>query len=470
MGVLTIRFLAWLAQKLVPLLLLGLLAVAGAGLYLYVRDRVEVEVDRTRKIESLAATQEKLVALRGEAIDRWEELQAQLETARARYRQAERLVANLEALRGFWQSFFRSREERERERERLLWAEQKKEEIAWSVKDLTGQLAAARRTVETLDHRYAELESERQLLEMNESEVLSYTQRGWAAVKTPLLIAAAGFFFGPSVWKVFCYYLWAPLTALGRPIRLREEGGAEPVAVASQVSKRVAIHPGERAVLKEKFLQASDAALPRRTRFVFDWRIPFSSAACGLIELTEMSNTGEREASITFSTQEEPMTELSVIDLPATGALVLRPSHLAGVVTRADERLRIDRHWRIFSIHSWVTLQFRYFEFHGPCRLIVCGQRGVRAESMQAGEGEAARSRRTNQDSTIGFTPNLLYNSVRAETFWAYYRGRNPLFDDLFRGASGAFLCQEISTKQTAYSLRRFWSNFWNATLKMFGL
>lgn len=79
-------------------------------------------------------------------------------------------------------------------------------------------------------------------------------------------------------------------------------------------------------------------------------------------------------------------------------------------------------------------------------------------------------ARRTNQDSTIGFTPDLLYHSARAETFWAYYRGRNPLFDDLFRGVTGAFICQEISSRERGFTIRRFWSNFWGAVLKVFGL
>lgn len=470
MWVLTIRFIIWLSQKIVPLFLVAGLIVAAAALYLYTRDNLEVEIDRTRQLEALEATEEKLANLRQEAAERRDALQAQAEAAQRRYQQAERLIANLEALRGFWENLFRSSEEKERERQRLVWAQQKKEEIGWSVDDLAGQVLAARKTVDDLEERILDLQRERDELERGESEMISYTQKAWLAVRTPLLAGIAMFLFGPTAWKIGCYYFWAPLIALGRPIRLAGDQAEEIRAAPSMVSNRVSLAPGERAVLKEKFLQASDEALRRRTRFVFDWRIPFSSAACGLIELTQMINTGEREYSITFSTQEEPMTELSVIELPAAASLVLRPSHLAGVVTRADQRLKIDRHWRLLSLHAWVTLQFRYFEFHGPCRLIVCGQRGVRAEFMRSGEGEALLARRTNQDSTIGFTPNLMYHSARAETFWAYYRGRNPLFDDLFRGGSGAFICQEISSRGSAWSIRRFWSSFWGALLKVFGL
>lgn len=470
MWALTIRFVLWLSRKLVPLCFAGVLLVAGTGLYLYARDNLATEADRTRRMAALEATREGLIALREETAGRYQELRAEAAEAQDRYRRAERLIANLQALQGFWENLFRSREEKEHERERLLWAQQKREEIGWSLRDLERQAAAAKESLAGLEQRLVDLQREREALEQAESEMLSYTQQAWLAVQQPLLFGTVAFLFGPGLWKILCYYAWAPLVAMGRPIQLRGAWTEKLLAAPSEVSKRVGIGPGERVILKEKFLQASDEALRRRTRFVFDWRIPFSSAACGLIELTEMRNEGEREHSVTFSTQEEPMTELSVIELPAESSVVLRPSHLAGVVFGSGRRLRIDRHWRIFSVHAWVTLQFRYFEFHGPCRLIVCGRRGVRTEWMSAGEGGDLLARRTNQDSTIGFTPNLIYNCARAETFWAYFRGRNPLFDDVFRGAGGAFICQEISTRERASSVRRFWASFWGAALKIFGL
>jgi len=83
--------------------------------------------------------------------------------------------------------------------------------------------------------------------------------------------------------------------------------------------------------------------------------------------------------------------------------------------------------------------------------------------------GNPQPARRANQDATIGFTPNLEYRPARAETFWSYYRGMNPLFDDLFAG-QGLFLCQQIAAEGDAKSARRFWSNVWGGALKVFGL
>ena len=69
----------------------------------------------------------------------------------------------------------------------------------------------------------------------------------------------------------------------------------------------------------------------------------------------------------------------------------------------------------------------------------------------------------------IGFTPNLDYLPARAETFWGYYRGMNPLFDDLFAGR-GFFLCQQVSAAGDAARARKFWAGLWGGTLKAFGL
>jgi hypothetical protein len=83
--------------------------------------------------------------------------------------------------------------------------------------------------------------------------------------------------------------------------------------------------------------------------------------------------------------------------------------------------------------------------------------------------GNLSPARRTNQDATIGFTPGLAYRPIRAETFWAYFRGMNPLFDDLFEGR-GVFLCQETSAKGEQEKVRKFWAGIWGGLLRIFGV
>jgi hypothetical protein len=243
-----------------------------------------------------------------------------------------------------------------------------------------------------------------------------------------------------------------------------------PEVSASSVSAEISLQPGERLWVKERFLQASDEGLSKKTRYLLDWRIPFTCCATGLVELVELAHRGnEGEAKLTLSNQGDPHSELALITLAEGASLVLRPSSLAGVVTAEGKRLVIRRRWQLFRWQSWVTLQFRFFEFVGPCRLVVAGSRGVRVERLDGRAGGVVAARRTNQDATMGFTPNLDYRPARAETFWSYYRGMNPLFDDLFSGR-GFFLCQQVSSDGEAKKARKFWSGVWGGAMKVFGM
>ena len=158
-----------------------------------------------------------------------------------------------------------------------------------------------------------------------------------------------------------------------------------------------------------------------------------------------------------------------MVEVPEGASLILRPSFLVGVITGNEEKVEIKRRWTLLRWQAWITLQFRFFEFVGPCRLVVAGSRGVRAEILKSGREGVRPARRTNQLATIGFTPNLDYLPVRAETFWGYYRNMNPLFDDLFAG-DGLFVLQETSKDIEKTGANRFWAAIWNSLLKVFGI
>jgi hypothetical protein len=314
------------------------------------------------------------------------------------------------------------------------------------------------------------LETQIVKVEAQRSKVMHYLLQAWEKIKWWLLGALALYFFGPTIGKLFMYYGIAPTVMRGRPVRLSAEMAQLPEISPSRVSLDLGLVAGERLWIRERFLQASDEGLKKKTRFLLDWRIPFTCLASGLVEMVELrtSEGGDTER-VTLSNQANPHIELCLITLPEGASLVLRPSFLAGAAAAGGQRVRIRRRWQIFRWQAWVTLQFRYFEFVGPARLIVAGSRGVRAERLLNREDGRASARRTNQDATVGFTPNLDYKPVRAETFWGYYRGMNPLFDDLFSG-NGLFLCQEISTEGDTGKARKFWAGLWGSMLKVFGL
>ena len=144
--------------------------------------------------------------------------------------------------------------------------------------------------------------------------------------------------------------------------------------------------------------------------------------------------------------------------------MILRPSAIAGVVLPAGGATRIRRRWLFSRVQAWMTLQFRYFEFEGPQRVLLAGSRGVRVESLGGDEGPGAR--RVNANTIIGFSPTLDYRPVRAETFWAYHRGQNPLFDELFSG-HGIFLCQ--ASTQDDDPAGGFWAGAGRTLMRVVG-
>ena len=167
---------------------------------------------------------------------------------------------------------------------------------------------------------------------------------------------------------------------------------------------------------------------------------------------------------ILVSATRDPIAEIALIDVPEGSAMVLRPRALRGLVQPIGRPARITRHWRLAHLSAWLTLQFRYLAFHGPCTLIVQGTRGVRLEPAGPGRG-------VNQAATIGFSAGLAYSVRRSEAFGAYLVGRQELFNDSFESAGGVYLYEEMPR---AGEPRGLWGRgvrgLGDAFLKVFGL
>ena len=464
-----LKIAAWLGQKLLAAALIVALALAAYGAWLFLQDEVGGEQQRVEKMQRALVERERLLALQADIERRIAATRAEVAKQRERAKQAEKVIATLRELESWWERWFGNPKQQTANTEQLQRMEALKS-------DATGKVAELQRTITQIvwekdgaETALRRLNFEIATLETSESTARRYARRAWESTKWLILVALAGYFFGPTLWKLTTYYGIAPFMSRGRPIRLGAEPAALPAVGESGVSLDATLRAGDVMRIKEKFLQASDESVRKKTRFVFDWRIPFTSVAAGLIELVELRHTGDGESRVTLSNSDDPHLELAMIEVPAGGSLILRPSFLAGAIQREDERLEIRRHWRFRHWQAWVSGQFRFFEFVGPCRLCVSGSRGIRAERLAERAGQTPPARRTNQDATIGFTPNLDYLPVRAETFWSYYRGMNPLFDDLFAG-QGLFVLQETAAEGPGAKAGKFWSGIWNAVLKVFGL
>lgn len=287
----------------------------------------------------------------------------------------------------------------------------------------------------------------------------------WKALAIVLVILVAPYF-----WRVFAFHIIAPIAERSRPIRLLSEEGA-PFAIAGLPKSRPAItvylSEGDELLLQERFLQGSTGDSEKRTRYLFSTEYFFTSLASGLYMLTVIWRKASAELSnvaVTISCGTDPTIEVSEVEIPVGHRLCFRPSYLVGLVYPKDSPPRITSVWIFNRLHAWLNLRFRYLLIEGPVKLVLAANRGIQFESVET----ATTGRRVNSTFSVAFSPMLAYSPARAETFWAYFRGANPLFDDFFSG-TGFVIQQQVGGSRGGFTAR-FWESLFGAVRKIFGL
>jgi hypothetical protein len=278
----------------------------------------------------------------------------------------------------------------------------------------------------------------------------------------------------PVLIRLIFYYLLAPIAARRPGVMLDERDSGEVLLAGeatdqnssgpnpiSSVSCNVTIDDSNELLVHSDHLQSSPAESEAQTQWLLDSRFPLSSLASGLYGLTRLRSQ-TRETVVVSSTL-DPHIELAQLTLPSGSSLVLLPRHIVGVLQPRATPLRISGHWRLFNLHAWLTLRFRYFVFHGPVTLVVKGCRGVRLEDAQAG-------RSFNPATQIGFSPSLSYSSRRCETFLAYHRGKQALLNDSFTNNRGSCVHQGMPYRGRGGSAKFRLEGIIDALLKPFGL
>jgi hypothetical protein len=167
---------------------------------------------------------------------------------------------------------------------------------------------------------------------------------------------------------------------------------------------------------------------------MLDWANPFTCLAAGLFGLTRIVSASP--ASIVVSPARDPLAEIALITLPKGSAMVFQPRALVGVIHRFGQPVSMQRYWRLWSLHAWLTLQLRYLVFRGPVTLIVKGCRGVRVDAVDHG-------RVISQSATLGFSTSTAYSTSRCQTFLPYLTGHAPLLNDRFEGDVGFCVYEE---------------------------
>jgi hypothetical protein len=309
------------------------------------------------------------------------------------------------------------------------------------------------------------VESQRRRVEQDPGQRLLSAAK--AALPAALWILV-GVILAPILIKAFLYFALAPLAGRLPPIRILPDGEARDISATgrSAVSLPLEVRPGEEILVHADFLQSSSQPARKQTQWFLNAHLPFTSVASGMFILTRIRPETDAETRVVVSSQNDAFGEVGAIRIPERAAMVVQPRSLAGVVKRVGPPVSITRHWRLGSLHAWLTLQLRYLAFHGPCTLILKGCRGVRAERPDAG-----RPRLINQAATLGFSANLDYRNTRCETFVSYLRGKEALFNDLFAGGPGIFVYEEMPAGgRRAGIVGRGLEGVLDALLKAFGI
>ncbi|KLE34476.1 hypothetical protein [Aurantiacibacter luteus] len=281
------------------------------------------------------------------------------------------------------------------------------------------------------------------------------------------LLALIAVLLTPLAIRTLFYFGLAPLVERGAPIRIAPPNGMGAVATASGGSRpslAVTLAEGEEILVRQSYLQSSPDGARFDHQWLLSWRNVLTSLASGMVNLTRGRGAG---ATFGISARDDPFAEIARIDLPHASAMVLQPRALAAVVQPTIRPVQIRSRWRLFSLHAWLTFQFRYLVFHGPATLIVKGGRGVRVEAAEAG-------RRFSKDQLIGFTAHTAYSVARSETFPPYLLGREPLFRDRVRdtgeAATGILVIEEAPAAGRRKGIRGGLEGVFDAALKAFGI
>src|SRR5581483_10251122 len=311
------RLVRWLVQKFALGVLIAVLGLAAYGLWLFLKDNVDFDAVRQQFLAELTGQRQHFREALADVSKRMVSMQAEIAGEQARAQKADRVVGELRQMESLWQRVFGDSAQQRAYAEQEARMEQVKHAAEKRVVDLQQQLVRTQWEKDGIEIALGKIDKRIRTEEASQSRVVHYLLLAWDKTKWYVAAALGLYFFGPSLGKLVLFFGLARLIENGRPIRLADEPVALPQVSESRPSLDVSLWPGDRLWVKEAFLQASDEGLRLRTRFVLDWRLPFTCVACGLIELVEMRNTraGE-ELRVTFSHHDDPTVEIALVAVP----------------------------------------------------------------------------------------------------------------------------------------------------------
>ncbi len=372
---------------------------------------------------------------------------------------AGRVVDTLRSLENTWDRWFGAREQQRLNAGAIERLEERQKALTKEIQALGRERDTVQRRVTAAQARAETLGEALSHVQPDSSVLYFYLWNAWQSLGRVLLIALFVILLGPAVGRILLYYVLAPRLARGRALRLGEVPEVWPQVSVSSPSLEVALWPGEILRVRPDHVRNVDDDLAVTTRWLLDWSLPLSSLACGFLRTREIHHRhiGGRSCALLAGNARTELTEVSV---PEGGSLVVRPSQVAGLVTRSGQRLCVRRRWRLFHWQSWTTGQFAHFEFHGHCRVILSASAPLRVERLAP-----RQERRVPREAAVAFTPGVLRRPIRSERFWRYYGGRSALFDQALSG-EGLVLVVDPAKARASSRLKRLKSR----ALRAFGL
>jgi hypothetical protein len=276
---------SWLLQKLAAVAVIVVLALAGYALWLYLQEEGLFEGQRVEKMQRAITERDHLLEAQKVIDQRIAGVRLEVEKQRENAKKAEKIIKTLRDLESWWDRWFGNAKQQSANQEQLQRMEKMKSDTLGRVGELQRTVTQAITEKDGVDQALRRANAEVANLEQSQSRARHFVVLAWEKMKWYLLLALASYFFGPTLWSLAMYYVVAPVMSHGRPIRLGPDPAALPAVGESRVSIEAVLRPGELLRIKEKFLQASDEGVSKHTRFVFDWRIPFTSVACGTANL-----------------------------------------------------------------------------------------------------------------------------------------------------------------------------------------
>lgn len=464
----------WLIRQAATLLLILAVLLAGAWLKGELKKAGELGTDRAALVAQVDAL-----------VQRVEELKR---NTQERSRKVESALVNLGSI------LDRTRAERQRLWDEHPWARKiPLSEVSMRLTALDAEIAVYETAIGKVAQVKESAEKQLNALLMQKQSSMAQINRQIAGIddkldqaffgrvaaviyrELPTAIAVLiGIILLPIGIKAFFYFIVAPWAAARPPIRLLPSASGRILSPSAQgtpqdgrgrmsaVSQAIVLGENQELLIQPEYLQSTSLQARKTTKWLLNASFPFSSLLSGMFMLTRVSPAGAEP--VVVAATKDPLSEVGIIDLADGAAFVCQPRSLAGVVQDRSNPIRISRHWRLGSLHAWLTLQLRFLVFHGPGQLVMKGCRGIRIES--AGTG-----RLINQAATLGFSANLDYANTRCETFVSYWTGKEDLFNDLFTGGSGVYVYEEIpDLKRTSGIAGRGLEGITDTLLKVFGV